>query len=84
MKSIEKKRQQELEEIDNYNKNLQKQVQQALDTMSVNKMIKFLDSLNKIEGTYNKQLTESQKQKEWDKIERLFQGEIKKNEKKTY
>ena len=50
--------------------------------MSTKNLIKLFDSLNKVDDIYSNKLTEKQKEKEWDKIERLFQKEIQRNEKK--
>ena len=67
----------------NLNTREQKDIEKALQTIPINKMIKVIDSLNKIEDTYSKKLTENQKEKEWDKIESLFRKEIQKNEEST-
>ena len=50
--------------------------------MSAKSLVKLIDSLNKVDDIYSNKLTETQKEKEWDKIERLFQKEIQRNEKK--
>ena len=69
------------EEID-YKEEMQRNITQAIDTMSTKNLIKLFDSLNKVDDIYSNKLTEKQKEKEWDKIERLFQKEIQRNEKK--
>ena len=69
------------EEI-NYKEEMQRNITQAIDTMSTKNLIKLFDSLNKVDDIYSNKLTEKQKEKEWDKIERLFQKEIQRNEKK--
>lgn len=69
------------EEID-YKEEMQRNITQAIDTMSAKSLVKLIDSLNKVDDIYSNKLTEKQKEKEWDKIERLFQKEIQRNEKK--
>lgn len=69
------------EEI-NYKEEMQRNITQAIDTMSAKSLVKLIDSLNKVDDIYSNKLTEKQKEKEWDKIERLFQKEIQRNEKK--
>ena len=61
---------------------MQRNITQAIDTMSAKSLVKLIDSLNKVDDIYSNNLTETQKEKEWDKIERLFQKEIQRNEKK--
>lgn len=69
------------EEID-YKEEMQRNITQAIDTMSAKSLVKLIDSLNKVDDIYSNKLTKKQKEKEWDKIERLFQKEIQRNEKK--
>ena len=83
MKSIEKARIREQEMIEEYNQKLEQDIEKALQTMSVNKMIKVIDSLNKIENVDSKKLSQKEKETEWNKIESLFQKEIERNEKKN-
>ena len=79
---IDKNRQRMIQEEIDYKEEIQRNITQAIDTMSTKNLIKLFDSLNKIDDIYSNKLTEKQKEKEWDKIERLFQKEIQRNEKK--
>ena len=79
---IDKNRQRMIQEEINYKEEMQRNITQAIDTMSTKNLIKLFDSLNKVDDIYSNKLTEKQKEKEWDKIERLFQKEIQRNEKK--
>ena len=79
---IDKNRQRMIQEEIDYKEEMQRNITQAIDTMSTKNLIKLFDSLNKIDDIYSNKLTEKQKEKEWDKIERLFQKEIQRNEKK--
>lgn len=82
MKTIDKNRQKMIQEEINYKEEMQRNITQAIDTMSAKSLVKLIDSLNKVDDIYSNKLTEKQKEKEWDKIERLFQKEIQRNEKK--
>ena len=82
MKTIDKNRQRMIQEEIDYKEEMQRNITQAIDTMSTKNLIKLFDSLNKVDDIYSNKLTEKQKEKEWDKIERLFQKEIQRNEKK--
>jgi molecular chaperone GrpE (heat shock protein) len=82
MKTIDKNRQRMIQEEINYKEEMQRNITQAIDTMSAKILVKLIDSLNKVDDIYSNKLTEKQKEKEWDKIERLFQKEIQRNEKK--
>lgn len=82
MKTIDKNRQRMIQEEINYKEAMQRNITQAIDTMSAKSLVKLIDSLNKVDDIYSNKLTEKQKEKEWDKIERLFQKEIQRNEKK--
>lgn len=82
MKTIDKNRQRMIQEEINYKEEMQRNITQAIDTMSAKSLVKLIDSLNKVDDIYSNKLTEKQKEKEWDKIERLFQKEIQRNEKK--
>lgn len=82
MKTIDKNRQRMTQEEINYKEAMQRNITQAIDTMSAKSLVKLIDSLNKVDDIYSNKLTEKQKEKEWDKIERLFQKEIQRNEKK--
>lgn len=79
---IDKNRQRMIQEEIDYKEEMQRNITQAIDTMSTKNLIKLFDSLNKVDDIYSNKLTEKQKEKEWDKIERLFQKEIQRNEKK--
>ena len=79
---IDKNRQRMIQEEIDYKEEKQRNITQASDTMSTKNLIKLFDSLNKVDDIYSNKLTEKQKEKEWDKIERLFQKEIQRNEKK--
>ena len=79
---IDKNRQRMIQEEINYKEEMQRNITQAIDTMSAKSLVKLIDSLNKVDDIYSNKLTETQKEKEWDKIERLFQKEIQRNEKK--
>ena len=79
---IDKNRQRMIQEEIDYKEEMQRNITQAIDTMSTKNLIKLFDSLNKVDDRYSNKLTEKQKEKEWDKIERLFQKEIQRNEKK--
>lgn len=79
---IDKNRQRMIQEEIDYKEEMQRNITQAIDTMSTKNLIKLFDSLNKVDDIYSNKLTEKQKEKEWDKIERLFQREIQRNEKK--
>ena len=82
MKTIDKNRQRMIQEEINYKEEMQRNITQAIDTLSAKSLVKLIDSLNKVDDIYSNKLTEKQKEKEWDKIERLFQKEIQRNEKK--
>ena len=82
MKTIDKNRQRMIQEEIDYKEEMQRNITQAIDTMSAKTLVKLIDSLNKVDDIYSNKLTEKQKEKEWDKIERLFQKEIQRNEKK--
>lgn len=82
MKTIDKNRQRMIQEEIDYKEEMQRNITQAIDTMSAKNLVKLIDSLNKVDDIYSNKLTEKQKEKEWDKIERLFQKEIQRNEKK--
>ena len=82
MKTIDKNRQRMIQEEIDYKEKMQRNITQAIDTMSAKSLVKLIDSLNKVDDIYSNKLTEKQKEKEWDKIERLFQKEIQRNEKK--
>lgn len=82
MKTIDKNRQRMIQEEIDYKEEMQRNITQAIDTMSAKSLVKLIDSLNKVDDIYSNKLTEKQKEKEWDKIERLFQKEIQRNEKK--
>ena len=82
MKTIDKNRQRMIQEEIDYKEEMQRNITQAIDTMSAKRLVKLIDSLNKVDDIYSNKLTEKQKEKEWDKIERLFQKEIQRNEKK--
>ena len=79
---IDKNQQRMIQEEIDYKEEMQRNITQAIDTMSTKNLIKLFDSLNKVDDIYSNKLTEKQKEKEWDKIERLFQKEIQRNEKK--
>ena len=79
---IDKNRQRMIQEEIDYKEEMQRNITQAIDTMSAKSLVKLIDSLNKVDDIYSNKLTEKQKEKEWDKIERLFQKEIQRNEKK--
>ena len=79
---IDKNRQRMIQEEIDYKEEMQRNITQAIDTMSTKNLIKLFDSLNKVDDIYSNKLTEKEKEKEWDKIERLFQKEIQRNEKK--
>ena len=79
---IDKNRQRMIQEEIDYKEEMQRNITQAIDTMSTKNLIKLFDSLNKVDDIYSNKLTEKQKEKEWDKIQRLFQKEIQRNEKK--
>ena len=64
---IDKNRQRMIQEEINYKEEMQRNITQAIDTMSTKNLIKLFDSLNKVDDIYSNKLTEKQKEKEWRK-----------------
>lgn len=63
MKTIDKNRQRMIQEEINYKEEMQRNITQAIDTMSAKSLVKLIDSLNKVDDIYSNKLTEKQKKR---------------------
>ena len=62
MKTIDKNRQRMIQEEIDYKEEMQRNITQAIDTMSAKSLVKLIDSLNKVDDIYSNKLTEKQKE----------------------